>query len=117
VTNLIVGYPSTPDPGTGTYVIGTPSRPCNGETAALIDVQVVDPDGIGYVGLAWEVPGGNELDADMEHKSGNLWEAWIEAEDGWGTGIIEYRVFARDTTGKFTRLEWDSSQTLELRAC
>ena len=117
LTDLIVGYPNKPDPVSGTYVIGTPSRPCNGESAALIDVQVTDPDGIAYVGLAWESFAGNEYDADMEHKSGNLWEAWIEAEDSWSYGPITYQVFARDTTGKSSTLQWSPSQTLELRAC
>ena len=117
ITDLIVGYPNTPEPGTETYVIGTPSHPCNGESQALIDVQVSDPDGVAYVGLAWDTPNGNSEDADMEHKDGNLWEAWIPAEDNWGTGTIPYYVFARDSTGQSTTLQWSIDQQLELRAC
>ena len=116
ITDLIVGYPSQPDPVTGHYVIGTPSHPCNGESQAFIDVQVTDPTGIKYVGLAWTPPDGSDYDADMEHKTGNLWEATIEAEDGWSPGIIEYQVFASGASGSAT-LEWSASQTLELRAC
>jgi hypothetical protein len=117
ITDLIVGYPNAPEPGTETYVIGTPSHPCNGESQALIDVQVSDPDGVAYVGLAWDTPNGNSEDADMEHKDGNLWEAWITAEDNWGTGTIPYYVFARDSTGQSTTLQWSIDQQLELRAC
>jgi hypothetical protein len=110
------------DPHSGTHVIGKPSRPCNGETEAFIDVTATDPDGVASVTLSFTPTQGQTITVPMEHPVGapassTDWYGGIEAQDGWAFGVIAYSVEATDSNGVTSGASWKSDQWLELRAC
>jgi hypothetical protein len=104
LSHLNIVFPAKPGSG-GRYVIG-----CNGEPAAVIEVDASDPDGVAQVILVYsfrfqQTP----TRVPMEHQQGNRWQASILASGGQSPGQIDYGVGALDNLGNSALLFFEQS--------
>ena len=119
LSNLIVVYPETKDPGTGHYLLSRPSSSCPSTAAATIHVTATDPDGISKVTLWYQAQGGEPGYIDMPYHDldAGIYEQTFYVQNAWADGIIDYWVEAEDTVGDISIIHDNSSNRLELAAC